>query len=144
MADGSIRRYPRFVRQARLGLATVATLALAGCAVPGPLQGPLMATHLIPFHCVAQAQPAGAPAVPAKATCFTTQAEALVGLLFIGNQQQVTQEVHSLLPRAQPLAFIGAGKPMCAAMLVDAHTMGMKAACFSTLQLRDSATAAWH
>ena len=130
-------------RRGILALAMLTTVTLAGCAVPGPLQGPFMATHLLPLHCVGRAQPAGAPPTPPQTKCFTTQAEALTGLTFIGTQQQVSRDFREQLPNARPLVFVGAGQPYCAAMLIDAHSMTVKAACFATLQEQMAVTKTW-
>jgi hypothetical protein len=133
------------LRASRSIVAMVGALALglAGCAVPGPLQAPLMDSHLVTLHCRAQAQPAGASAPPPKAECFTTPEEALVGLALVGTQQQVARDVANLIPHARPYTFAGAGKPYCAAALQDARTMTVRAACFATDQERAAAIAAW-
>jgi hypothetical protein len=102
-----------------------------------------MATRLLPLHCVGQAQPAGAPSTPPQTKCFTTQAEALTGLTFIGTQQQVSRDIREQLPDLPPLAFVGAGQPYCAAMLVDPHKLTVKAACFATMQERLDAVKTW-
>ncbi|MGI8915053.1 MAG: hypothetical protein ACR2JY_14925 [Chloroflexota bacterium] len=130
-------------RRGILALAMLTTVTLAGCAVPGPLQGPFMATHLLPLHCVGRAQPAGAPPTPPQTKCFTTQAEALAGLIFAGTQQQVSRDMREQLPDLPPLVFDNANQPYCAAVLVDPHAMTVKAACFATLQQQMAATKNW-
>jgi hypothetical protein len=102
-----------------------------------------MATRLLPLHCVGRAQPAIAPPTRPQTKCFTTQAEALTGLAFIGTQQQVSRDMREQLPSLPPLVFVGAGQPYCAAALEDSHTMTVKAACFATVQERMAAVRAW-
>lgn len=93
--------------------------------------------------CRTRAEPQGYSGPPPVLECFATHEQAMTGMIVGGNERQVRGAIQDDLCVSAPLAIADAGKPYCAAMLVNPYTKSVRAQCFDSMAEQIEATKGW-